>query len=105
MGKLLDIVIRRVPLRKLSDYYYKGRCPWCSKNTFTVSDTQETFYCFTCGMDGNAESFVKKHTELMNLCRADRKERSNAFVLGSRERIKKFKEEVANQFGDKIVVP
>lgn len=56
---LVEVVDRRVPLRK-AGRNYTARCPFHEEKTpsFSVNPDKQFFYCFGCGAGGNAISFV-----------------------------------------------
>ncbi|MDX9875460.1 MAG: DNA primase, partial [Spongiibacteraceae bacterium] len=56
---LVEVVDRRVPLRK-AGRNYTARCPFHDEKTpsFSVNPDKQFFYCFGCGAGGNAISFV-----------------------------------------------
>ncbi|WP_071517448.1 DNA primase [Geitlerinema sp. PCC 9228] len=61
---IVDIVSEHVVLRKQGKDY-AGLCPFHEEKTpsFTVSPSKQMFYCFGCGMGGNAVKFLMETTK------------------------------------------
>lgn len=58
---IADLISNYVTLKKRGNTYV-GLCPFHNEKTpsFTVYDDTQSFYCFGCGVGGDAVSFVKK---------------------------------------------
>ena len=58
---IVDIVSEYVKLKRAGKYY-KGLCPFHKEKTpsFSVSPDKQIFYCFGCGMGGDAIRFISK---------------------------------------------
>src|SRR5882757_5695476 len=59
---LSDVVGRKVSLKRKSGAESSGLCPFHNEKTpsFTVNDKKGFFYCFGCGVHGDAVGFVMK---------------------------------------------
>ncbi len=62
---LVELIDTRVPLRKLGRDY-GACCPFHSEKTpsFTVSPSKQFYYCFGCGVRGNAIRFLMDYERL-----------------------------------------
>ena len=49
---------------------YRGKCPFCGKNTLRVRKNSDLFYCETCGTAGNAPKFLSlmEHISYSEAC-------------------------------------
>ena len=58
---IADLISNYVTLKKRGNTYV-GLCPFHNEKTpsFTVYDDTQSFYCFGCGVGGDAVTFVKK---------------------------------------------
>lgn len=58
---IVEVISERVVLKKRGREFL-GLCPFHEEKSpsFTVSPTKQMFYCFGCGMGGNAISFLKQ---------------------------------------------
>lgn len=58
---ILDVISRHVTLKR-SGQQYTGLCPFHQERTpsFTVYPTTQSFYCYGCGVGGNAINFAMK---------------------------------------------
>jgi DNA primase len=62
---IVDVVDRRVKLKKTGKNY-SARCPFHDEKTpsFTVNPEKQFFYCFGCGVGGNALGFLMDYEHL-----------------------------------------
>ncbi len=62
---IVDVIDRRVPLRK-AGRDYQARCPFHEEKTpsFTVSQTKQFYHCFGCQANGTAISFLMEYEHL-----------------------------------------
>ena len=60
-----DLISSYVPLKRAASNY-KGLCPFHSEKSpsFTVYPSSDSFYCFGCGMGGNAITFIREMEHL-----------------------------------------
>lgn len=56
---IVDVIADYVALGGTNGIY-KARCPFHQERTpsFTVTQRQQTFHCFGCGLNGNAKDFL-----------------------------------------------
>ncbi len=59
---IIDVIHSRVPLKK-AGREYKACCPFHNEKTpsFTVSPSKQFYYCFGCGQNGSALSFLMEY--------------------------------------------
>ena len=62
---IVDLIDRHVPLKKTGANYV-ARCPFHTEKTpsFSVSGNKQMFYCFGCGVSGNAIGFMMDFNHL-----------------------------------------
>jgi len=62
---IVDVIDRRVPLRKAGKEY-KACCPFHEEKTpsFTVSQTKQFYHCFGCGAHGTAIGFLMEYDRM-----------------------------------------
>jgi DNA primase len=62
---IVDLIDSHVPLKKTGANYV-ARCPFHAEKTpsFSVSQPKQFFYCFGCGVSGNAISFLMNFSHL-----------------------------------------
>src|SRR5699024_3535293 len=56
---IVDVIVEYIQLKKQGRNYF-GLCPFHNENTpsFSVSPDKQIYHCFSCGVGGNALSFV-----------------------------------------------
>lgn len=63
---LVDLINQHVPLRKKSGNNYFACCPFHNEKSasFSVSQPKQFYYCFGCGVHGNAIDFMMQYERL-----------------------------------------
>ncbi len=59
---IVDVIERRIPLKKTGKNY-SACCPFHNEKTpsFSVSPDKQFYYCFGCGVSGNALTFIMEY--------------------------------------------
>ncbi len=62
---LVEIINARVPLKKTGNNY-TARCPFHNEKTpsFSVNPVKQFYYCFGCGVSGDAIAFLTNHDRM-----------------------------------------
>jgi DNA primase len=63
---IVDLINSQIPLGKKSGSNYFARCPFHNEKSasFSVSQPKQFYYCFGCGVHGNAIDFTMQHNHL-----------------------------------------
>ena len=63
---IVDVIDRRVPLKKAGGGEFKACCPFHNEKTpsFTVSAAKQFYHCFGCGAHGTALGFLMEYESL-----------------------------------------
>jgi DNA primase len=93
MDGIVGVIIKIIPLRETGAYYV-GRCPWCSQNRLTVSDTNQSFYCFGCKSVGGADDFIKIMDTWEKLTPTMRKQSKMQLKYAEKKSLEGFKQEI-----------
>ena len=57
-GSVLGAAEKVLDLEKCGAYF-KGKCPGCGSNSFTISPSKNIYYCFGCHIGGQGERDLK----------------------------------------------
>ena len=62
---IVDLINKRIALKKTGSNY-SARCPFHNEKSpsFSVSERKQFYYCFGCGVSGNAISFLMEYEHL-----------------------------------------
>ena len=61
---ILEIIKNETNLKATEEGYYKGNCPFCGENSFTVNPKNQYYYCFNCKEGGDVITFTQKYYDL-----------------------------------------
>lgn len=57
MKTLVELVREHTPLKEVAPNIYMGKCPFHPEETPSFMINKETYYCFSCGEEGNIDDF------------------------------------------------